>query len=168
MRGDCYSQAVPTLGTVWPLPRRSSLPTSFAAVPLGFFHCAFKPDVACVCVCVPSPELSLTLLQPPRQVGAAPTPRSQNSFPLGKPPNPVTHPAAPWVPNGRARPRRRMRRENLGVRRSGVYMGERWEVPSLLGPHLLPGAPRLSGSTCRGVLSPWGSARVWRSSCETH
>lgn len=71
-----------------------------ALLPLlwGFFFIALLNPTCRVSP--PAPELSLTRLQPPRQVGAAPTPRSRNSFPLGKPPKLVIHPAAPRVPNG--------------------------------------------------------------------
>lgn len=49
MEGDRYNQPVPALGTVRPLPRLLSFPTSFAAAPPGFFfHCTFKPHVPCV------------------------------------------------------------------------------------------------------------------------
>lgn len=160
MRENCCIQTVPTLGTHRPVLQLLSLPTSFAAAPLGFFHCSFKPHVACP---PRTPELSLTRPQPPRQVGPAPAPRSQNSFPLGKPLKLVTHPAAPRGSNGRASPCRRMRWDNLGVRRSRVCTGEQWEVPSPLGPRHILGFSQL-----RGVPSPWDSARVWRSSCETH
>lgn len=48
---NCYTQTVPTRGTSRPLLQLLPLGTSFAAAPLAFFHCRFKPHVAC-----PPPE----------------------------------------------------------------------------------------------------------------